>query len=533
MLLSSLGHAGLEVEYDGARVQMDPWLTPHGAFQASWFQWPDNSHLIDRLQPPNAVAISHEHLDHVDAWWLRMLPKGTPVYFPRYPLSVLRAKVLASGQTNLVELDPWEEREVAPGIRLFFVPERSPMNHDSGIVVRTPDCVLVNANDARLCPLQLHEIRAKVDRIHVLALQGAGASWYPMVYNYSDEQKKKLSHRKRMAKLAYVVQATKAVQPDLVLPFAGPPAFLDPELFYLNKEMEEGIFPDHEQVANWVKSKGFQNVEILYPGDQIDVLSHSVKRDPRWEDFNYSERERHLTAYASHRCAEIAAVKAQYPIPDDDLWPSFRDYFQQLLTYSPYFNRRIGMSVGFEITGPGGFAGSVDFREESMAVYPHLDNVSYRYTFESRWLPSILRGQVPWEDFFLSCRMRVWREPDVYNDHLLGLLKFAQRRPLAAVEEWEMSRRDGQTITVRSGGRTFEVSRFCPHAGQDLLEVGEILPGDILRCNGHHLEFDLLSGVCVNGSIDPLSSRLAADCDQENVGERSGELCSAANVELS
>jgi UDP-MurNAc hydroxylase len=511
MRLSSLGHAGLEVEHSGVRVQIDPWLSPHGAFQASWFQWPDNSHLIGQLKPPGAVAISHEHLDHVDPWWLAQLPPGTPIFIPRYPLGVLRAKLLGSGQSNITELDAWDDAEVAPGIRVCFVPERSPMNHDSGMVVRTPEHVLLNANDARLCPLQLHEIRARFGHVNVLALQGAGASWYPMSYSYPDEHKKRLSLKKRMAKFAYVAQAARAIEPDVVLPFAGPPAFLDPELFHLNEEMREGIFPDHGQVAAWLQSKGFRNVECLYPGDQLDVANRAVIRDPRWEAFSYADRDRHLAEYAQRRKEELDDIRKQHPIPDHDLWPGFRAYFENLLTYSRYFNQRIGMKVGFDIAGPGGFCASVDFREASRGVVRGVQDIAYKYTFESRWLPAILDGRVPWEDFFLSCRMQAWRDPDVYNDHLLGLLKFAEPGALAAVQEWETSRLDNETITLQSGGKTFEVARFCPHAGQDLLEVGEILPGEILRCNGHHYEFDLVSGICVNGNTERLSTRLVRE----------------------
>jgi UDP-MurNAc hydroxylase len=515
MLITSLGHAGLEVEHQGTRLQIDPWLSPQGAFQGSWFQWPDNSHLIDRLAAPDAVAISHEHLDHIDPWWLAKLPKETPIFVPRYPLDVLRQKILASGQTNIHEIEPWQDVEVLPGVQLFFVSERSPMNHDSAMVLRTGDSVFVNANDARLCPLQLHEIRSKAGHINLLALQGAGASWYPMVYQYDAAQKRELSLRKRMAKFAYVVQATRAAEPDLVLPFAGPPAFLDADLFHLNSEMEEGIFPDHEQVAQWMHLQGFKNVPFLYPGDRLDLRTNKIVRDGHWSGFRYADRARHLAEYASRRQDQLREVKASYPIPDYDLWPAFKSYFEELLTCSDYFNNRIGMKVGFEVTGPGGFQGSVDFRKAALGVYRDLDDIQYKYTFESRWLPSLLDRSVPWEDFLLSCRIKAWRDPDIYNDHLLGLLKFADANALAAVEAWEKSPRDEETIKVRSGCKVFEVARFCPHAGQDLLEVGEILPGDIIRCNGHHFEFDLLSGACVNGNTDPLATR-QLDAQQES-----------------
>jgi len=108
----------------------------------------------------------------------------------------------------------------------------------------------------------------------------------------------------------------------------------------------------------------------------------------------------------------------------------------------------------------------------------------------------------------LSCRLAVWRDPDVYNDHLLGLLKFADREALSAVEEWEQSVRSDEMIQVRSGDRQYEIQRFCPHAGQDLLEVGDILPSDIIRCNGHHYEFDLKTGRCLTANADPLKTHL-------------------------
>jgi UDP-MurNAc hydroxylase len=67
MRVTALGHAGLKVETRSAALLIDPWFSPEGALQGSWFQYPDNSHLIDpTLFQATAVVISHEHLDHVD-----------------------------------------------------------------------------------------------------------------------------------------------------------------------------------------------------------------------------------------------------------------------------------------------------------------------------------------------------------------------------------------------------------------------------------------------------------------------------------
>ncbi|MGH8875281.1 MAG: MBL fold metallo-hydrolase, partial [Acidimicrobiia bacterium] len=184
VLVTSLGHAGLKVEGDGATLLCDPWFSPEGAFQASWFQYPENLHLLTpELLHPAAILISHEHLDHVDPWFLARVSPEVPVVIPRYPSRVLRRKVLAGGERPIVELEPWEAYELAPGVRAFFVSEESPMNHDSAMVIVADRRSLLNMNDARLSPTQLRAIRAQVaGTVDVLAVQGAGASWYPMCY---------------------------------------------------------------------------------------------------------------------------------------------------------------------------------------------------------------------------------------------------------------------------------------------------------------------------------------------------------------
>jgi UDP-MurNAc hydroxylase len=509
MMVTALGHAGLELDHRGARVQIDPWFSPEGAFQASWFQWPDNSHLVAKVAPPHAVVISHEHLDHVDPWWLARLPRGTPIYVPHYPLDVLRRKIMASGQTAVCEVDPWNEVEVVPGVRLFFATERSPMNHDAAVVLRTEKYALINCNDTRVDGLQLREMRARIGHApDLLALQGAGASWFPMAYTHLDaDAKASLSWRKRMAKLGYIERAVRAVEPVAILPFAGPPCFLDPELRALNAEMGPyGIFPDQGQVAAWMRARGWKGVLPMLPGDQYDLATRTYAADPHWKGFSFDRREAEIAAYAARRRAAIDAVRARYPDPTEDLGPAVRAYFEELFGMSAYFCDKIGMRVGLDATGPGGGTWTIDFCRRR--VEDGLGAVAYRYTLASRWLAPILRREVPWEDFFLSCRFAVWRDPDVYNDHLLGLLKFADRRALAAVEAWERGRDDGETIAVRADGRCYEVQRFCPHAGQDLAEVGEVAPGDVLRCLGHHYEYDLRTGICRTGGDLTLRTRL-------------------------
>ena len=214
---------------------------------------------------------------------------------------------------------------------------------------------------------------------------------------------------------------------------------------------------------------------------------------------------RYLKTYQSRRAAEIDAVLARHPEPSESLWDNFEAYFQELLTLSQYFNERIGMRVGFDILGAGGGQWFVDFRPDQHAIGEGLDGCGYIYRFDSRWLPSLLTGTTPWEDFFLSLRFQARRDPDRYNDHLLGLLKFAEASALEEVERFETTERSEERITVQSEGHAYSVSRYCPHAGNDLLETGEVLPGGILRCLAHHYEFDLETGQCLTGQCGALA----------------------------
>ncbi|MFH5185585.1 hypothetical protein ACHHV8_24680 [Paenibacillus sp. TAB 01] len=70
MEITFLGHAGFCVETTNAIIIMDPWLSPTGAFDGAWFQFPRNHHLGAYVQEKlrtthkeRYLYISHEHKD--------------------------------------------------------------------------------------------------------------------------------------------------------------------------------------------------------------------------------------------------------------------------------------------------------------------------------------------------------------------------------------------------------------------------------------------------------------------------------------
>jgi UDP-MurNAc hydroxylase len=102
--ITALGHAGLRVETERAVLVIDPWFDPAGAFQASWFPFPENSHVLSpSLLEPTAIVLSHEHLDHLDPWFLAHVPSSVPLVIPRYPSSAMLDKLAPVHPASIVD----------------------------------------------------------------------------------------------------------------------------------------------------------------------------------------------------------------------------------------------------------------------------------------------------------------------------------------------------------------------------------------------------------------------------------------------
>ena len=85
-VVTSLGHAGLRIDAPHLTMLCDPWMSSQGAFLGSWFPFPDNSHLRrPDVLDADWVAISHEHLDHLDLDLLRTPARAGPDRHPAVP----------------------------------------------------------------------------------------------------------------------------------------------------------------------------------------------------------------------------------------------------------------------------------------------------------------------------------------------------------------------------------------------------------------------------------------------------------------
>ncbi len=527
--LTFLGHAGMRVDGEDLSMVMDCWLSDRGAFQGSWYQFPSNSHLDQaRVLDVDFATLSHEHLDHMDADVLTRLPSRTTLLVHRYPSPNLRNRLRRIGARNVVELDAWEKFHLNErGDWVCFIPEQSPMCSDSAVLVHAGGASFLHCNDARLTVGQMR--RAAIEcggELDIVAVQMSGASWHPICYEYPDSEKERISAEKRAGKFEAVGRLIKLASPKVAIPFAGPMCFLDPTLREHNRWLTEpnGIFPDQSQAAQYLAKKA-PRVEVAtwMPGDTYDVLSGVHRRDPHWRDFSYGDISEYLHAYGSARESQIAKTYNAHPAPGPELADQFVEHFHRLGEISPYFRERIDMTVRFDVTGAVEGRWDVDIRPEGVSVDlgGGSRDCQYRFTLDSRWLAPVIKGDIAWEDLFLSLRFKAWRNPDIYNDYLVGLLKHAEPHALDAIERYEVNRASDERLVVQGADGAYEISRYCPHAGEDLAIGGVVLEGNVLRCLGHNLEFDLKTGTCLNARCNPLlTRRTLAHAEQDEAREQ-------------
>ncbi len=510
-----LGHAGLAIETCEFQLLCDPWFDARGANLGSWHQYPRNDHLdLESLKKADWVAVTHEHLDHFDPWFLAQLPSSTRILIPKYPAAGFRRRIEEVATGPVIEVAPWEPFPLDKrGSWITAIPDISPMWHDAAFLIFTAGLSVLNCNDAKLTPAQTRRAKYMAGGVlSLMAIQASRAAWHPMAYdNYSHDQMKKIASEKKLDKLRAVARLIRATEPELAVPFAGPPCFLDSVLQENNWVLERGdngAYADPEEARDWLaKRVPRQRLEVFRPGDKIDLGNGEVTRDRVSESFLFHQRDAYLQQYAADRALFLSAARESCPEPGPNLYQLFCRHFHDLGKLSDYFNEQIDMTVRFAVSGPHGGEWDVSLSRDGVSVGEKLTrNPGYIITVEGRWLVPVLIGKVNWESLLLSLRVRLHRNPDVYNDYLIGLLKHADSEALRAIEEFNTARKSEERITMQDdAGTAHVISRFCPHAGEDL-SAGAIVQGTTLTCLRHGFTFDLDSGKCLNAQCGSLET---------------------------
>ncbi len=215
-----------------------------------------------RIEHPDFLYVSHLHSDHLDEAFLAdHVDRSTTVLLPDFPTRELERRLRGLGFTRFVRTEHATPIEVADGLTIEIHVETSITDGpggDSALIVDDGESRLLNQNDCRLHDLAALTAHGPIDQQW---LQYSGAIWYPMVYDMPDERMRGAGRAKVERQFARALRYVQAVGARVVVPSAGPPCFLDPELFGLNVITgdELSIFPDATRVPRPARRGGHRH----------------------------------------------------------------------------------------------------------------------------------------------------------------------------------------------------------------------------------------------------------------------------------
>jgi UDP-MurNAc hydroxylase len=509
--ITGTGHASMRIDTNAGSILCDPWVNP--AYFASWFPFPDNSQLDwESLGDTDYLYVSHLHRDHFDAQHLsRFVSKRATVLLPEYPTSELEDQLRELGFTRFIKTVSNEVIELDGGLKVMVQALTSPTDGpigDSSLWVEYDGVRLLNQNDARPTDLGVF---AELGHVHAHLLQFSGAIWYPMVYELPEAAKRAFGKQKRDRQFDRTFRYIDDLKAGWVFPIAGPPCFLDEELWQFNDifDDEGNIFPDQSVFMREYARIGRDNGVVLLPGTVATVGADTCTVAQPVDDVDvfFANKAEHLQAYAERQRPVIAAAKASWRHPEVDVLAEMKRRIEPLLEESIYLAKGVGGPVRFDLVRDDDSVESivVDFPEKQVRHYAD-EKVRYRFRTERALVEQLLfTGEVDWvNSLFLSCRFSAVRIGQ-YNEFVYAFFKCLSEERLQYAEGWydEHGRTtDAEDVTLGD----WVVQRRCPHLKADLTRFGVVEDGT-LTCQLHGWKFDLASGRCLTSAGHPLRSR--------------------------
>ena len=520
MRATSVGHAGIFIETEFGSILCDPWFTP--AFFGSWFVFPRNDQLpadlLERMERADYLYVSHIHADHLDEEWLaNHVRRDTTVLIPGFPTRELERILRGFGFTDIVRTVDGEEITLNGDLRIAIHVETSITDGpggDSALVVSDGRSRVVNQNDCRTNDLNALNAHGPVD-LHWL--QYSGAIWYPMVYEETPERMRELIDAKVDSQLTRAMRYVEAIGARAVVPSAGPPAFLDPELYGFNMITgdEVSIFPDQRVFMQRLAAAGRHGV-LAIPGTAIDITPEAITVTHPMPDADvaaiFEHKDDYLRRYQADWMPWLEAMKRDWASPTPDLLDTLRAWWEPLLALAPTLRGNVGANCLMRL---GDLQVLIDFPAGQVRAY---DGEPYRYRFDiQRELVETVAAAraVDWSNaLFLSCRFHAWREGP-FNEYLYNFFKSLsvermRRAEAEAIRKTDPDRGGIAGQEIRIGDHICE--RACPHRQADLSVFGEI-DGNHLVCTLHGWRFDLDTGECLTATDRKLRIRRATPAD--------------------
>ena len=495
MDVTFLGQAGLFLKTRGGSILCDPWFSP--AYFASWFPFP-SSEGVDRaaISSPDYLYVSHQHFDHFDPRFIReYVSKDATVLLPDFPLDSLERALRDLGFTSFLRL-PHAQVVEHRGLRLMCLAMVAPVDGplgDSGLLVDDGEMRIFDQNDSR--PIDFDAIGA-FGALDAHFLQFSGAIWYPMVYQYPEKMMQALGRKKRENELARALRYAQQVGARFVVPSAGPPCFLDDDLFALNDFDRDpaNTFPDQTVFIEYMQANGLENGRLMIPGSVAHLTEGemSVAHPLPDEEVRaiFTQKRAYLTAYQERMRPLIEAERATWPHPEVDILAELTEWFEPLLAQADIISAGINGRILLDCDR---VQVALDFHTRKVYAWDGGE-WDYRFHIAAPLIEScIVRHEVDWVNaLLLSCRFEAERK-GAYNEYVYTFFKCLSPERMAYAEGYWAEQVPEHQFWESHG---YRIQRRCPHLKADLTRFSQIEDG-ILTCTLHGWQFELESGRCL------------------------------------
>ena len=499
MKITFLGHAGFCVETSDTVVITDPWLSPTGAFDSAWFQLPRNHHLAAFVQEKlgdshreRFVYISHEHKDHLDLAFLDSLRcRDFTVVIPDFRRDYLvnafadyRCKdVVACGDGDSVAI---------PGGFLKLYLDDSELNRDSAILVRTGGRTFLNLNDCRIVD-ELPGIARQEGTPDVFACQFSGAGWHPTCYEYSREQYEAIARKKVRASSTASRKPSRRSSRGCTSPLRDLPASSTPLSF--TSTSSRSTSSRGLRRSSSISTAACHARQRAGPSSCRATCSTRAAARSSTRPRNVSTATATSNTYGTTRVPSSPSSRLGKPStgPQDGgerVLGGVKSVLEAKLT-GLTLHDRVHTPLYFRLDDLPARMLRVDFPTKTVEEVDGLsDGDFYSMTAPSWEVARVLDGKITWDDFSLTFRMRLNREPDIYHTVVQGFLRLEPEDMNRFCERLLRIETNQERIVVECNGTRYAVDRYCPHQGGDLRRAW-VEEGRFLTCARHQWQFDL------------------------------------------
>jgi UDP-MurNAc hydroxylase len=501
--ITFLGQAGLFVETKGVSILCDPWFNP--SFFGAWYPFPANDGIDpERIGHPTYLYVSHLHHDHFDPRFLtEHVDKDTTVLLPDYPLDDLKKALGALGFHRFIEskdLVPFEAGPLRLTIHALVAPTDGPIG-DSALLIDDGEVRVLNMNDSR--PPEPDRLLAD-GPIDVAFLQFSGAIWYPMVYDYPDNAQQVLGHKKRVAQSARAFRYIEVLDPAFVVPSAGPPCFLDDDLFEHNDihGSDWNTFPDQPTFLRYIEEQGRDGGRLMLPGTVADIAPGRMDvRHPVEPASIFDDKRAYLEGYQARKRPVIEAERARWRRPRVDLLPALKAWWGPLLEQADMICAGIDQPVLLDCEDEQVV---IDFHERVVRRPEPDERPRYQFAIPRELVDHLVHDGVDdWvNELFLSMRFTAHRRGP-YNDYIYTWFKCLNQERLQYAEGFYAEHGPTQGTFELAG---YHVQRRCPHMKADLTRFATVEDG-VMTCALHGWQWDMATGACLTSDGHELYAR--------------------------